>query len=233
MEETTGLRTFTHMWQCIFDYKGTASRKEYWIPFAIHAGIGMVAGLFAIIAIVGSQLGFPKALSVICSGLAILLTLYMIVSIVPWISLTVRRLHDTGKSGWWTFLLLVVGIGTIIILFFCSMAAGVSSFRPGSNAPETIYGPPEMFDPRQNIEEDVYGPPDFDPYENEEPAVYGPPEMLDDYDPENNMEEDVYGPPDMFNDGENQWDNEEIDLYEPEVNIEPTVYGPPEMFTEE
>lgn len=212
MEEITGFRTFTHMWKHIFDYKGTASRKEYWIPFAIHVGIGAVAGLFAILAIVGSRIGFAKAVNVICTVLAIILTIYLIVSVVPWISLTVRRLHDTGKSGWWTFLLLAVGIGTIILLFFCSMAAGASSFRPGNNYIESVYGPPEYFDPSYNVEEDVYGPPEFD-----------------DYDPYDNVEPAVYGPPEMFYDDSTRPDDDEIEIFVPDDNMEVTVYGPPEM----
>lgn len=207
MEEIAGSNSYTRMWKQCFDYKGTASRREYWIPFFIHVGIGVITASFAILAFVGVRAGFPASVNTICALLAIALTGYLIASIVPWISLTVRRLHDTGKSGWWTFLLLAVGIGTVIILLFCSMAAGTYAFRPSNNDPEIF----DIYDPSQNVEPDVYGPPvfdDFDPYENLEPVVYGPPEMFEDED------RDSY---------------DEDDRYIPEDNMEPTVYGPLEM----
>ena len=47
MEEVTGLRTLLHMWKHIFDYRGRASRKEYWIPFLVHAGI-LIAALMCL-----------------------------------------------------------------------------------------------------------------------------------------------------------------------------------------
>lgn len=72
-------------------------------------------------------------------------------------------------------------------------------FKPSSNYPEAIYGPPEMFDP-------VY-----DPSDNENNEIYGPPEMFEDnYDseetsedadwrPDNNIEPCIYGPPEDMN----------------------------------
>ncbi len=50
------------------------------------------------------------------------------------------------------------------------------------NIPETVYGPPEWFEPENNVPEDVYGPPPFE----------------DDYDPEEELPAPVYGPPEWF-----------------------------------
>ena len=45
-----------------------------------------------------------------------------------------------------------------------SVMLAVTSFLPGCNKNETVYGPPEMFgmeDPGDNYNEDVYGPPEY------------------------------------------------------------------------
>ncbi len=44
--------------------------------------------------------------------LVALLALY-----IPWISITTRRLHDAGKSGWWQLIALFPAIGGILLLF--------------------------------------------------------------------------------------------------------------------
>ncbi len=52
--------------------------------------------------------------------------------IIPVLSLGVRRLHDTGRSGWWVLLGLIPLIGSIVLLVFY-----VQDSQPGANA----YGP--------------------------------------------------------------------------------------------
>ena len=177
------MKYILNMWKHIFDYKGKAEQKEYFIPLVVHIVLGLLALGCAIGGFVTLQSGSSVARTILVV-IADILTLYLVVSVLPWISLTVRRLHDTGKSGWWAWLLLALGVGTIVIMIFCSVGVSVASFAG----------------------------PVFDPYYNEEPAIYGPPEMFDDYDPSENIEEDIYGPADMFNESNDTED--EYDVYE-------------------
>lgn len=247
------------LWAGIFDYGGTSTRKEYWFAFLFHAILGVFA-FFCLLLSVGlfllqDWLDAYILLTIVHYILlipAILIFIYLCLSIIPWIPLTVRRLRDAGKSGWWTILLLFVGIGHIILLFLCALGStigGVAFFAANNRAP-SVYGPPEWFDPDVNINDGVYGPPGpdiFNPDDNETPNVYGPPEWFDDdddfdpsindseplygpppfdeddYDPNINQNEDVYGPPEWLNDP---------DEYDPEVNLNEDVYGPPEWFEE-
>ena len=129
---------------------------------------------------------------------------YLCFSVIPWISLTVRRLRDAGKSGWWTLLVLVVGIG-----------AGNSSFNPVYNEVEAVYGPPEMFDPSLNEPEEVYGPPEMlDP-------AYNPDDELND--------EPIVDPADVKEDIKEDVEEESTEEFDEKRNMEVTVYGPPEM----
>ncbi len=74
------------------DFNGRARRKEFWmfilVFFIIYIALAIVG------AILGSIAGFLGAIVYIAIGLLCLAV------IVPSIALTVRRMHDVNKSGW-------------------------------------------------------------------------------------------------------------------------------------
>jgi len=225
MKKTTFFGAIGKMWAKTFDYKGKATQKEYWFPFIFHALIMLIAAGLLVASFMTEEFGLLLCLA------AFALLGYLTLSILPWISLTIRRLRDAGKSGWWTLLLLIVGIGVIALLIICSagsavynVTGGSGGFDPFYNEEPAVYGPPEIFDPSNNSPEEVYGPPlwedepvdpeeESDEYLNDEPIV--DPGEPSKFDPNKNEEPVVYGPPEMF---------------EPANNTEVEVYGPPEMF---
>lgn len=226
MEKITFFGALGRMWGRIFNYKDTASRKEYWFPFIFHFIIAVLAaGLMYL------SLTMESGNLYYCLGAFALLG-YLSFSVIPWISLTVRRLRDTGKSGWWTLLILVVGIGSLILMLLCTSASAIyntgGSFNPVNNEAVAVYGPPEMFDPSLNELEDVYGPPDMlDPSYNQdelndEPIV-DPDEVKEEsteaFDEKANMEALVYGPPEMLN-ASNESEGRTEDTAEEEVKEE-------------
>ena len=72
-------------------FNGRARRKEYWYftLFTILAS--------AILGFVGGLAGLKDTLS----------SLYNLAVLVPSIAVGVRRLHDTGRTGWWLLLPIV------------------------------------------------------------------------------------------------------------------------------
>jgi len=82
-------------------FSGRARRKEYWMFLLFNSLIAF--GLFA---------GFVGALAHI--NLSFLSVIYTLVIIIPSISVGVRRMHDTNRSGWW----LIVPIVGLVFLFF-------------------------------------------------------------------------------------------------------------------
>ena len=195
MEKVTFLGAFGRMWARTFDYKGVSDRREYWYPFIIQCIVALVAA-----GLIVASFAVPAWSLWFCLGAFALLG-YLVLSILPWAALTVRRLRDAGKSGWWTLLMLVVGVGSIILMVLCTAGSTINSVSSG-------YG----FNPSNNMIECVYGPPEyFNPSLNEEPAVYGPPEM---FDPSQNELEDVYGPP---------FPDEEPDYSDDDLNDEPII----------
>ena len=79
------------------DFNGRARRKEYWMFVLIYMVINVI------LAVLGMDI-----ISVIF-GLALL---------VPSISIGARRLHDTGRSGWWQLIYFVPLIGLIVMIVF-------------------------------------------------------------------------------------------------------------------
>lgn len=123
----------------------------------------------------------------------------------------------------------IISIGTGILALgalVLTLTLSGCSFRPGSNIPETVYGPPEMFenfDPSENIEEDVYGPPEmFGLYSGSEEGVL---------DGEPVIQEDMDIPPETVDDEHDHTEESDVpEDFQPEDNITPDIYGPPESF---
>ncbi len=76
------------------DFEGRSRRKEYWMFYLLTSLAGIP--LATIDTIIGSMTD---------SGLGVFSGLFSVSTIIPWFSLSVRRLHDVGKSG--KYLLLV------------------------------------------------------------------------------------------------------------------------------
>ncbi len=72
-------------------------------------------------------------------------TIFLIVSIIPLITVTMRRLHDTGKSGWWLLLTFVPVIGFLVVFVFAAMKGteGPNRFGPNPLGPVALREEPE------------------------------------------------------------------------------------------
>jgi uncharacterized membrane protein YhaH (DUF805 family) len=99
------------------EFSGRARRKEYWmfVLFYVLIAIGL--------SVVESLLGFAGILSGIF-GLALLL---------PSIAVTIRRLHDTDRSGWWILIGFVPFVGFIVLLVFMCLVGSSGSNPYGSD----------------------------------------------------------------------------------------------------
>lgn len=93
-------------------FTGRAQRAEYWMFFLFNFIIAFV-------------LGFIEGL---VGGPGILGILYSLVVLIPGIAVSIRRLHDTDRSGWWLLIGFVPLIGAIVLLVFM-----VQDSKPGEN----------------------------------------------------------------------------------------------------
>ena len=108
-------------------FSGRARRREYWF-FMLFNVIIMVA-LTIIDYLIGS-LG-------VVSGLGILGSLYTLAVFIPELAVSVRRLHDINKSGWWLLISFIPFIGSVVLLifFFQDGTAGNNNF---GQSPKTV-----------------------------------------------------------------------------------------------
>ena len=92
-------------------FSGRARRKEIWYFILFDAIFAYVLG------IIDSLLGFIVQIDNLW-GIFVLCSLYSLAVLLPSIGVSIRRLHDTGRSGWWIFINLIPLIGIIIWLIF-------------------------------------------------------------------------------------------------------------------
>jgi uncharacterized membrane protein YhaH (DUF805 family) len=99
------------------EFTGRARRKEYWMFALINFLICVV------LVVIDVQSGMSNPM-----GLGVLSGLYSLAVFVPSLAVSVRRLHDTDRSGWWLLILLVPLIGAIVFLVFMLLDS-----QPGEN----------------------------------------------------------------------------------------------------
>lgn len=87
-------------------FEGRSSRSHYWY-FVLFFTIACILTGIADAAL------FPD------SDVGPITTIFYLATLLPTIALTTRRLHDTGRSGWWQLIMLtVVGI-VVLIVWMC------------------------------------------------------------------------------------------------------------------
>ncbi|HKE93183.1 MAG TPA: DUF805 domain-containing protein [Povalibacter sp.] len=107
-------------------FSGRARRKEFWMFELINFLI------IVVLCIVDMHTGTIQPVS----GLGLLSGIYSLAVLIPSLAVSVRRLHDTDRSGWWLLLGLIPLVGSIILLvFFClSGTPGENRFGPDPKA---------------------------------------------------------------------------------------------------
>ncbi len=104
---------------------GRASRSEYWW-WALVQGL-VVVTLFAIVA--SDPDASAPSMSALIAGVA--LGIFALATFVPNITVMVRRLHDTGRSGAWYFITFVPVIGGIWFLILMLIGSEQQANRFG------------------------------------------------------------------------------------------------------
>lgn len=78
------------------EFAGRAGRREFWMFVLANIIVGVVVGFFG------------RTLS----------SLYSLLVLIPSLAVGARRLHDTGRSGWWQLLYFIPFVGWIVLIVF-------------------------------------------------------------------------------------------------------------------
>ena len=108
--------SFTDAIKSVFNqyagFQGRARRSEYWYFVLFNA---LVAGCLSLLA---SKVEFFSIISAV----------YSLAGLVPGLAVAIRRLHDTGRSGWnLLFALIPLVGGILLIVWYCQDS------QPGDN----------------------------------------------------------------------------------------------------
>lgn len=110
-----------HCFSHYADFNGRARRSEYWFWY-LFTTLVMIVGLVVLSASIE-----PKSPSPVPGFVLMGLGLFFLATALPGLAVTVRRLHDTGKSGWWILLGMIPG-GPVVLVVFMLLDS-----QPGDN----------------------------------------------------------------------------------------------------
>ena len=148
------IECYKDVWVNWKNFSGRTRRSGYWYAFLANMIVAFVLGF----------------ISGLVEPLSILVSIYSLLVLVPYIALSVRRLHDTDHSGWW-YLLALTGIGCIVLLiWFCQDSGPDNKYGPSpkgySAAPAGGYpsypqAPPAPQAPQQAPQNNSYNGPEL------------------------------------------------------------------------
>lgn len=99
-------------------FYGRARRKEFWMFMVWNTVIALA------VILIDLNIGtFNYEI-----GLGLLNGIYNLAVLIPGIAVSIRRLHDIGRSGWWFLFTLVPFIGVIVLIVFYALDS-----EPGPN----------------------------------------------------------------------------------------------------
>ncbi|HEY0721891.1 MAG TPA: DUF805 domain-containing protein [Gammaproteobacteria bacterium] len=99
------------------NFSGRSRRTEYWMFTLFNIIISVVLSI--VDGVVGT--------------LGILSMLYFLAILIPSLAVSIRRLHDTNRSGWWLLVGLIPFIGAIVLLVFMVQDSQPSTNQFGDN----------------------------------------------------------------------------------------------------
>ena len=83
------------------DFNGRTKRKDYWMFVLFYLLFNIAAKLL------------DWSLNV-----DFVSVIYSLILLLPCLSMSARRLHDTGRTGWWQLIMLIPIIGLLVLIYF-------------------------------------------------------------------------------------------------------------------
>lgn len=106
------------------DFAGRSSRREYWMYTLVLVLMSIVLGILD-----GVILGEAALSQLLTFG-----NVFSLATLVPSLSVSVRRLHDIDRSGWW-LLLSLTGVGILLIIYWACLGSDEHENRYGAPVP--------------------------------------------------------------------------------------------------
>ena len=120
------------VWQKYAQFSGRSRRKEYWMFTLVNIIVCTVLYGVGTIALLDRSMFLGVVVFLACGA-------YGLAALIPGLAVSVRRLHDTNKSGLW-LLLCLIPLGGLVVLVFCCMDGDPAPNQYGPN-PKMIAAP--------------------------------------------------------------------------------------------
>ncbi|MFN1650048.1 DUF805 domain-containing protein [Vibrio rotiferianus] len=105
------------------NFNGRARRQEYWYFTLVNVLVNLVMG------IIDRAIGSATQMD----NFGFFGVIYALFIMIPSIAVTVRRLHDSGRTGWWALIAFVPVIGILVLLYFLIQDSEEGSNQYGAN----------------------------------------------------------------------------------------------------
>ena len=120
---------YTDVLKKYVQFSGRARRKEYWFFMLFNTLV------VAVLAFIDMSTGRNNS----TTGIGLLSGLYALATFLPQLGVTVRRLHDIDRTGWWVLLGVIPLIGELVLIVFLATngTAGDNRYGPDPKAATT------------------------------------------------------------------------------------------------
>jgi uncharacterized membrane protein YhaH (DUF805 family) len=120
------------------NFSGRARRTEFWMFTLFSAIASIVLGLLD--TLFGTATVYGNG-TVVTFTPGILQGIYALAVLIPTLAVTVRRLHDTDRTGWWLLIGLIPIVGGIVLLVFMCLDGTRGPNRYGVDPKQDAMGP--------------------------------------------------------------------------------------------
>ena len=109
-----------------FNFQGRARRSEYWWFTLFY--------MLIYIPLYVLMVALPDAAAIF----AVIMLVFILGSFLPYLAAMIRRLHDTGRSGWWYFISFIPLVGAIVLIVFLVGDSEAGENKYGPNPKEDL-----------------------------------------------------------------------------------------------
>jgi uncharacterized membrane protein YhaH (DUF805 family) len=104
------------------DFNGRSRRMEYWMYTLLYVGVFLVLFILMMAGLPWDEMGQDRAVQsdpgpIFWFGF-VLMMVWAIANFLPSLAVTVRRLHDQDKTGWFYFISFIPYVGPLVLLVF-------------------------------------------------------------------------------------------------------------------
>lgn len=122
-----GMGWYMLAWKKWFQVSGRSSRREYWTFFLVNLLVFVCVAVATTVFFANGDIDSRVTAIRLSAGLCVLIIF------IATLTCKIRRLHDTGKSGWWILFSLGPYLGSFVILIFTLLNSDAGPNKFGEN----------------------------------------------------------------------------------------------------